>query len=211
MRAVFLHFSLLILTVLASGCGQPEAIKIENLIVKEPTGEDTAVTFEWTGDIDPPMANAFNAAFNEWKDHKERIIIDLHSPGGSVDEGERVIEVINKIKKTHSVQTFVGSGNECLSMCVPIYMQGSLRVAATDSVWMFHEGHLVDSLTGKRRFVYNHESKQAAMETFNRFFTRSKMNKKWVKNLRSKLQYGEVWKSGQDLKDERSNIVMILE
>ena len=157
------------------------------------------------------MADALRTAFDKWKDEKERIVIDLHSPGGSVDEGERVINLFKEIKKSHSVQTFVGSKNECLSMCVPMYLEGSLRVAAADSVWMFHDGHLVNSLTGKEVFVYNYESKQAAMESFNRFFLHSKMNRKWVKNLRSKLQYGEVWKSGQDLKDERSNVVMIIE
>jgi hypothetical protein len=96
-------------------------------------------------------------------------------------------------------------------MCVPVYLQGELRIAAASSQWMFHEPNSVDPLTGKAAFSYEFENRQSAMEVFNRFFKNSDMDPQWREQLREKIRIGEVWKTARELKDERSKIVMIVD
>lgn len=157
------------------------------------------------------MAQLFSEAFDQRKDDVKKFTIELHSPGGSVDEGERVIKIMRKMAQSHSVWTYVGPKEDCLSMCVPIYLQGELRVAAATSQWMFHEPGAIDPLTGNAAFSYEFEKRQTSLEVFNRYFKQSEMDSEWRKRLQRNIRNGEVWKSGQDLKDEESNIISLIE
>lgn len=202
------------LTLLCSSiasCSPAPAITSDKLEVLTDSRNPRSVTLKWTGPIDPPMARLFSAEFKRYAGSAEIFVIDLNSPGGDVGEGERVIEEIRKMLPSYSIRTYVGPGNDCLSMCVPIYMQGELRIAAASSQWMFHEPGAVDPLTGNAAFSYEFENRQSAMEVFNRFFKNSDMDPKWREKLRRKIRNGEVWKSARELKDERSKIVMVVE
>ena len=167
--------------------------------------------FSWSGSIDRPMARDISKEFSNWKGEASRIVISLDSPGGSVSEGDRVIRLIQKMKKTHAVWTYVGAENDCLSMCVPIYLQGRMRVAAPTSRWLFHDAKAVDVYTGAEIIMYAHERNQANFKFFSRYIDRSDVNPIWRDRLRAQMQSGDVWKTGQELKDERSNIVTMLE
>ncbi len=181
------------------------------LTIKPDLFDETTVVFRWTGVIDPPLAREINQEFNRIKNDYKRISIELDSPGGSVDEGGRIIGVIQKMRKTHRISTYVGPENECLSMCVPIYMQGQLRVAATSSTWMFHEPIAVDVFSGNETFIYDFEQRQSTQSVFYEFFKNSEIDPIWREVLRHQMRLGEVWKSGRELKDERTNIIMVLE
>lgn len=170
-----------------------------------------AIIFSWSGPIDPPFESELRQGFNEWGDRIERVRIHLDSPGGSVDEGEKVVSYINKMKHTHSVWTYVGPEADCLSMCVPIFLQGDMRVAAADSIWLFHDVSAVDPYTNAEIVLYAHERNQANFNFINRYIDRSDINPKWRERLKQNLKLGDVWKTGQELKDERSNIVTVLE
>ena len=176
----------------------------------DPINEDTAI-FVWRGVVQSPMAQSFAGEFERRKEEVKRIVIELNSSGGDVGEGERVINVIKDMKRTHSVQTYVGPESECLSMCVPIYLQGRLRVAATSSQWMFHRPSAYDPLTGQNAISYGTEKSQATLSIYNRFFKDSPMNPMWRESLRQQWEFGDVWKTGKELKAERSNIIMVLE
>ena len=183
----------------------------DKLSIRQHATDSSVVIFAWDGAIDPPMALSLERAFENWKGQSKRIIFDLNSPGGLVSEGERVIKIMNKMKRTHDVETYVGPGAECLSMCVPIYLQGRLRVAAATSQWMFHEPSAVDSFTGERTFTYEYEKRQSSQDFYYRFFKRSEMDPEWREKLRRQWRFGDVWKTGRELKRERSNIVTIIE
>ncbi|MEL7486930.1 MAG: ATP-dependent Clp protease proteolytic subunit [Pseudomonadota bacterium] len=173
--------------------------------------EPERVTFAWRGAIDAPMADAIEAAFADWRDKATVIVLDLHSPGGAVQEGDRVIKAIARMRKSHRVHTYVGPGADCLSMCVPVYLQGELRIAHETSRWMFHEPGAYDPLTGHRVDIYDSERTQSEMDVYNRYFKPSKMNPAWRENMRDQWRFGDIWKTGRQLKDERSNIIVVLE
>jgi ATP-dependent protease ClpP protease subunit len=67
------------------------------------------------------------------------VVLFLDSAGGQVEEGDRVIEILNEIKKGHQLITVVLHGKLCASMCIPIFLQGHDRLAARASLWIFHE------------------------------------------------------------------------
>lgn len=196
---------------LCSACSPNAPVNPDQFEVIVDTADQNTVRMLWTGSIDPPMARLIAGEFDRRKETTKTFIIDLHSPGGSVDEGERVIKAIQKMRATHSIRTYVGAGNDCLSMCVPIYLQGELRIAAATSNFMFHEPSANDSLTGDAVFTYEFENRQMAMEIFNRFFKNSEMDPRWRKRLQEQVRLGEVWKTGGELKLERSKIVTIVE
>ena len=87
----------------------------------DPFGQCQPDTGAFTGGVE-----AFEKARNEVRS----VIMDLSSPGGSLYEGREVIRVIDRMKRTHKVATHVGRKQICLSMCVPIFLQGQERVAA---------------------------------------------------------------------------------
>jgi hypothetical protein len=64
---------------------------------------------------------------------------NLDSAGGQVEEGDRVLAVLNEIKLLHQLITVVPHGKLCASMCIPISLQGEDRLATRASLWIFHE------------------------------------------------------------------------
>ncbi|GJL93221.1 hypothetical protein [Hyphococcus sp.] len=191
--------------------GQPTRESQATLQVRSDPLDAGTVIFSWTGSVDPPMAHQIGSEFEKWKNQTSRIIIELDSPGGSEIEGDRVIEQINRMKETHKVWTYVGPGRDCLSMCVPIYLQGRTRVASPSSNWLFHDAKSVDKITGTQVIMYSNERGQANVMFFYKYIDRSDINPKWRDSLKRNMELGDVWKTGQELKDERSNIVTILE
>ena len=64
---------------------------------------------------------------------------NLDSAGGQVEEGDRVLAVLNEIKLLHQLITVVPHGKLCASMCIPISLQGEDRLATRASLWIFNE------------------------------------------------------------------------
>ncbi len=167
---------------------------------------ETAI-FSWHNSVELPMARRLLEAYEKTKDKAKRIVIDLSSPGGSLHEGAEVIEVINHMKKTHTVDTYVGNKSICLSMCVPIYLQGQSRLGARSSRWMFHEPYLADFFSGGEVAGPEFERQYTARKFFRKYFTNSPMDLAWRKRLEQEWKGKEVWKTGQQLFEEKSNIV----
>lgn len=171
------------------------------------TAPDT-VAFSWQSSIEIPMARRIHEAFDKWKSKAKVIVLDLNSPGGSLHEGRKVIEVIDLMKKTHQVVTYVGPGRLCASMCVPIFLQGQKRVAAASSKWMFHEPVTVDFFTDEEIKVPERERRATAERFFRRYFANSEVSQIWRENLQKQWQGGkEIWRTGRQLLDEGSNII----
>ncbi|MGI9465137.1 MAG: ATP-dependent Clp protease proteolytic subunit [Aestuariivirgaceae bacterium] len=173
---------------------------------RDPAASDTVV-LSWRSEIDVPMRRRVLEAYDEWKGKVRRIVIDLHSPGGSLMEGRRVIELINTMKRTHRVDTRVGTNHSCLSMCVPIYLQGQTRFAAASSQWMFHEPRVFDYFTGEEVKTPKSEREGLARRFFGRYFTNSEMDPAWRRQLEQQWRGKDVWRTGRQLVDEGSNII----
>lgn len=67
------------------------------------------------------------------------IIIDLNSGGGSIEEGNKIIAFVEKLKgEGFNVRTRIQNGRMCGSMCVPIFLSADTREAGETSAFMFH-------------------------------------------------------------------------
>lgn len=173
--------------------------------------ERDAVVLYWQGDISVPMAKRFSETFEEWRDKTNRFVIDLNSPGGFLREGGNVIEIIDSLKRTHDVDTRVTAHKYCLSMCVPIFLQGENRIADKSSNWMFHQIVAEDFFTGEEVIVSNSEREYSSNKFFEKYFTNSEMDPSWREGLREEWIGKDVWRTGQQLVNERSNIILELQ
>jgi hypothetical protein len=69
-----------------------------------------------------------------------RIMFHLNSTGGSTQAGFEIIDYLTRLKRDgYTITTYVEK--ECDSMCIPIYMQGTIRLATPTSKWVFHDAH----------------------------------------------------------------------
>jgi len=181
------------------------------LVVKQHGEDPGAVIFIWRSDVEVPMARRFEEGFDEWKDRADRIIIDLHSPGGAIREGEAVIRAIERMKRTHIVDTRVRGRRKCYSMCVPIFLQGDMRSAASDARFMFHEPTAYDFFTGEKVDEPAFERARTTRKFFNRYFVNSPMTPSWRNALAAEWKGKDVFRTGRELVDENAGIVTVLE
>lgn len=178
------------------------------LKVREEAG---AVVYVWRGEVTPGMADRFKQAFAETREKSRRVVIDLHSPGGMLSEGAHVVEVIERIKVTHEVETRVGPRGKCYSMCVPIFLLGEERIAAPSAEFMFHEPSTFDAVTNETVELPAYEQRRVTDQFFSRFFESSDMDPLWRERLRKDLPGRDIFKTAQALVDEGSNVVERLE
>lgn len=179
------------------------------LVVTEEGGG--AVRFSWRSPVEAPMARRFEDAFQEWRHEADHIIIDLNSPGGSLAEGRDVVELVERMKRTHLVETRVGPGRSCLSMCVPIYLKGDVRTAAPTSRWMFHEPTAMDAVTGEVVQIPEYERRRTSERFVRDYFVNSDMDPTWLDGLLQEWRGRDVWRTGRELMDEGSGIIQRLE
>lgn len=165
------------------------------------------VVFGWSGPIAAPLARRFAEAFEASRGQARIIVIDLDSPGGSLGEGKAVIAEIEKMKRTHTVETRVGRGAECLSMCVPIYLRGDRRTAAADAQFMFHEPTTREVYTDREVNKPAFEQRLDSERFFRRYFEQSDMDPAWRDALKSEWRGRDVWRTARELVDEGANVV----
>lgn len=173
--------------------------------------EGDALIFAWRGEVRAPMARLFEDAFAENGREAARIIVELNSPGGSLAEGHAVIDAIGYMKRTHEVETKVAPYAVCLSMCVPIFLQGERRVAAPSSRFMFHQPTAYDYFTEQKIHRPAFEQRMEAERFFRRYLENSPMNAEWGERLKAEWEGKDVWKTGRELVEEGSGIVTELD
>jgi hypothetical protein len=86
--------------------------------------KDDTLNIEWSP-IVPGMAVYLRTALDRYGTISHRVALFLNSAGGYVEEGDRVIHVLNEIKPTHRLVTAVLDGKLCASMCIPGKRQGA--------------------------------------------------------------------------------------
>lgn len=174
------------------------------LVVTLPPDQPSAVVFNWDGPVAAPMAIEVRAAWLQWKaTGRTRIVLNLNSPGGNVQEGMRLISVLEEIKGSHALTTIVGHGRLCASMCIPIYLQGQERIAAATSSWLFHEVTNSDLSTGEIQGI-----NPALSELLLRQYYRpAGVSEGWLAELRRITRGTDYWQTGQDLIAANTGII----
>src|SRR5262245_40067709 len=112
--------ALLLIQVRPAAAGEDRG----ELRVEQPKPGSGTLVRAWRAKVGQPMAAQIKEAFERHRNQGTRVVLTLDSGGGSVAEGERVIEVLRHIKETHRLVTAVAQGQKCGSMCVFIYVQG---------------------------------------------------------------------------------------
>lgn len=175
------------------------------LTVEAPEANDGAITLRWTGRVASPMAAQIRNAFQSQKTRANRVVLTLHSGGGSVAEGEQVIEVLREIRKTHALETVVEQGQMCGSMCVFIYLQGQRRVAALSSLWLFHEVSHHDPNTYKITRL----DRPAFERLVEKYYGAAGVSAAWTERMKPLTVASDYWQTGADLIRDSSGIVHV--
>ena len=202
-RATFVAFALAI-SLVAQGApaGALEAPRGELKVSLSSTRAGT-VLMSWTGPVAPSMANQIRDAFESRKGQATRFVFRIASYGGSVAEGERVIEVLRQIKSTHQLETVVAQGDVCASMCVFIYVQGQKRFGALTSSWLFHEVSHMDPITKQTTKL-----DRAAWERLvDKYFRPAGVSAEWIADLNPRTVGSDYWQTGADLIRSSSGII----
>ncbi len=166
-------------------------------------GHDDVLVMAWKGAVRKGISQKIRAAFEKHKDAITTVELRLDSTGGSVKEGERVIEVLRDIKRTHKLITAVAAGKRCASMCVFIYAQGQRRLAAPASLWLFHEA----SKFNKDRTRIVELNRELWLDLIELYLVPAGVNTDWVEKLKVRADQTDVWISGSDLLRDGSNLI----
>jgi ATP-dependent protease ClpP protease subunit len=178
------------------------------LTVEERPGE---VVLRWRGLIEAPLAARLDEAYRAHAGGTRRFVIALHSPGGTLEHGREVIGVIRRMQRTHLVDTVVEDRRACGSMCVPVYLAGQRRTAAPRARFMFHEVSFRDSLSGKIEQVPKEAIGRATDQFFERYLKPAGLDQRWLADLREAIRGRNVWRTAEELIEQRSGVVHELE
>ena len=210
---------------LPSGSGNVAAR--QTLSIKE---EPDRIVLGWSGPVQEPMSERIAAAFEQYKSDRRRLVLILNSPGGSIEEGRKVVAAIRA--RHHGIDTFIQKAGVCASMCVPIFLAGAERMADPEALFMFHETSLTNSAretvkesvkqdvreSNKRQQIPASEEAAAAEalkaintqvtdDFFRTDFGIRGVNAVWLAGMRKKIPGRDIWISAQQLVDEGSGIV----
>ncbi len=153
-----------------------------------------------TGNIAQPLASEFFEIYKKVP-RDLNVVIDLDSMGGDQNEGQKILEFIRTEKASgRKISTFVANGNRCGSMCVLLFVQGEIRNAGERSMFMFH---------GVTPALSNIPDEIMTNRMFNLFLD-SGVTSEWLEVMKKRgvfTEPGEYWISGEELVQEKSNVV----
>jgi hypothetical protein len=177
----------------------------EGLLTTAATYKDT-LYLRWSGGVRPGMSERINVAFNETKTFTKNVVLIISSCGGETGEMHQTISVLRDIKRTHVLTTAVVRGGNCSSACVPIFLQGSARMAALASVWLLH--HAVAEVTDGDTITRRTDA-AATERVIKDYFEPAGVSKRWLKKVRAKIKSGDYWQTGRDLWESKSGVFTV--
>lgn len=169
------------------------------------------VVLDWRGSVKAPMAAKLEEAYRAHAGETRRFLISLHSPGGALQHGRQVIELIRRMQRTHQVDTVVEDRRACASMCVPVFLAGAERTAGRRARFMFHEVSFSDSLSEKVETVPKEAIGRATDQFFERYLKAFAVNARWLAEMREAIRGKDVWRTGEQLVQQGAGIVDRLE
>jgi hypothetical protein len=164
--------------------------------------EDGTLYIDWSGPIVAGMADDLRAALGKYGTVSQRVVLFLDSAGGQVEEGDRVIEILNEIKLRHQLITVVPHGKLCASMCIPIFLQGEDRLAARASLWIFHEA-AQQQANGLQR-----TDMAETWRLFRKYYAPAGVSMHWLKSIAPMIKEADLWQTGGDLISAKSGIIL---
>jgi ATP-dependent protease ClpP protease subunit len=198
---------------LPSGSG--DVASRQTLSVSEEPGR---IVLGWSGPVQEPMSERVAAAFDRYKADQRRLVLILNSPGGSIEHGRRVVAAIRA--RGRAIDTLVQRAGVCASMCVPIFLAGTNRMADPEAYFMFHQASLNSSasenmkrqeFSASEEAIFSQAVKAIETQATDDFFRNDigirGVNMVWLARMREKISGRDVWMSGQQLVDEGSGIV----
>jgi ATP-dependent protease ClpP protease subunit len=198
---------------LPSGSG--DVASRQTLSVSE---EPSRIVLGWSGPVREPMSERVAAALDRYKADQRRLVLILNSPGGSIEHGRRVVAAIRA--RGRAIDTLVQKAGVCASMCVPIFLAGTKRMADPEALFMFHQASLNSSVrenikrqefSASQEAIFSQAVKAIETQATDDFFRNDigirGINMVWLARMREKISGRDVWMSGQQLVDEGSGIV----
>lgn len=166
------------------------------------------VVMQWQGSIRYPMAERIREIYAERAGTAQRFVLLLHSSGGSVQHGRRVIRALNDVARTHDLTTVVDAGRRCASMCVPVFLAGTNRLAAPEARFMFHEVQITRGISDERIDVGDDARAEKTADLLARDFQAPGVDPTWVERLKGRISGNrDLWLTARQLQGERSGIV----
>jgi ATP-dependent protease ClpP protease subunit len=197
---------------LPSGSGDVASRQI--LSVSE---EPDRIVLGWSGPVQEPMSARVAAAFDRYKADPRRLVLILNSPGGSIEHGRKVVAAIRA--RDRAIDTVVQKAGVCASMCVPIFLAGTKRMADPEAYFMFHQVSLSSARENTKRqeisesekALFSQAVKTIEAQVTDEFFRTDigirGVSVTWLARMRGKISGRDIWMSGQQLVDEGSGIV----
>jgi ATP-dependent protease ClpP protease subunit len=198
---------------LPSGSG--DVASRQTLSVSE---EPSRIVLGWSGPVREPMSERVAAALDRYKADQRRLVLILNSPGGSIEHGRRVVAAIRA--RGRAIDTLVQKAGVCASMCVPIFLAGTKRMADPEALFMFHQASLNSSVrenikrqefSASQEVIFSQAVEAIETQATDDFFRNDigirGINMVWLARMREKISGRDVWMSGQQLVDEGSGIV----
>lgn len=169
------------------------------------------VVLRWRGGIEAPMYARLEEAFRKHSQDTPRFVLSLHSPGGSLQHGRDVIRLIKRVQATHAIDTVIEARRSCASMCVPIYLAGQRRSADPKTRFMFHEVSFRDSHSDKVERVPKDAIGRATDQFFARYLKAFGVDERWLAEMREAIRGKDVWRTAEQLIEQRAGVVQMLE
>jgi hypothetical protein len=169
------------------------------------------VVLRWRGIIEAPFASRLEEAYRAHAGSRRRFLVSLHSPGGSLEHGRDVIRLIRRMQRSHTVDTVVEGRRACASMCVAVYLAGTHRTASSRARFMFHEVSFRDSLSDQVEQVPKEAIAHATDQFFERYLKPAGLDGRWLAQMREAIRGRDVWRTAEQLVEERSGVVHDLE
>lgn len=169
------------------------------------------VVLRWRGGIEAPMYARLEEAFRKHSQDTPRFVLSLHSPGGSLQHGRDVIRLIKRVQATHAIDTVIEARRSCASMCVPIYLAGQRRSADPKARFMFHEVSFRDSHSDKVERVPKDAIGRATDQFFARYLKAFGVDERWLAEMREAIRGKDVWRTAEQLIEQRAGVVQMLE
>jgi hypothetical protein len=151
---------------------------------------DGILEIEWSGLIVAGVADELRTSVAKYGTALKRVVLFLDSAGGQVDEGDRVIAVLNEIKQGHRLATVVPHGKLCASMCIPIFLQGDDRFAARASLWIFHEASQPQANGSQRTDMTE------TWRLFRKYYGSAGVSMHWLKSIAPMIKGADLWQTG---------------
>lgn len=137
-----------------------------------------------SGEINAETSLTAHTAFSSfYQANVKSIIIHINSLGGMYGRGKLVIQDMDSAKQYGiKVITFVDHQEQCASMCTGIFANGQTRIAAEDSVWVFHAPYVNQGSETTSQMVIDSAIKEAQAYMLNLY---TYADPQWTKEVLS--------------------------